>query len=326
MAESHRTLRVLVAVHAGSVLLAAGLVVLGGGPWPATVLVNLVHALGLGGLLVAALCAWRRWRRLALLELGCAACGLLLVAQPTREAPPATGDALTVLTFNLGVGLADAADVARRLEEVEPDVVLLQELTRGVSARLDRLLAARYPHRALFPGGVDGKGIVSRLPLAEVERFVLEEGRSYLRVEVDAGGAAPVTVVCVHFSPALGVLGLGSAAGRDLVTIAAELASAPSAILAGDFNSTWRSGVSGHLRGLGLTEAFETAGGEPAFTFPVFGRYFGLPIGRFLRVDQVWTTADRVATEAIVGPDLGSDHLPLLVRLATAAPREGGAN
>ena len=83
-------------------------------------------------------------------------------------------------------------------------------------------------------------------------------------------------------------------------------------LIAGDFNSTWRSGVCTWLERHGWREAYRLRGQERAFTFPVFGRYFGLPLGRFLRVDQIWCGAGLEPIGAWIPGDVGSDHRPIL--------------
>jgi len=41
-----------------------------------------------------------------------------------------------------------------------------------------------------------------------------------------------------------------------------------------------------------------------------------MPMLPFLRVDYIWSTPDLTALAAWLGEDAGSDHLPVLARLA----------
>jgi endonuclease/exonuclease/phosphatase (EEP) superfamily protein YafD len=318
-----------VVLHGALVLATAGAVFLlpGGAPWPLTLPANLLHVLGLAALAFLPVCVARRWARTAVLQLAALAVGvacLLGGRGAAGVAPAEDAEVLRVVSLNLGVGLAESDDIARLLAETDADVAILQELTTGVAAGLERDAAAAYPHRALRPGGVNGKGVLSRHPIVDAETVVLEEGRSHLRCTLDVDGT-PVEVFDVHFSPALGVFGMGAADGRDLARIAASEERAERVLIAGDFNSTWRSGVSAWLEGAGWREAFRESGAGPAFTFPVFGRYFGFPVGRFLRIDQVWCSPGLRPVSARVGPDVGSDHRPLVTAFAVVEPsgREG---
>lgn len=312
-----------VAAH-GALVVLTGLALLlpGGAPWPLTGPANLLLPLAVPAPLLLVACVRRRARVAALAQAGATAVALALVAEPAwrslaREGPSGDGPDLTVLALNLGVGLAEADDVAALCERERPDLVVLLELTRGVAAELSARLAEAYPHRAFHPGGVDGKGVLSRHPILSEELFALEQGRPYLRCRVRVDGRE-VELVALHLAPSIGLLGSASAAGRDLAAIAASLDPRGASLLVGDFNSTQRSGAHARLERRGFREAFDAAGRGFGFTFPVFGRYFGLPVGRFLRVDQVWFGAGLAAASARAGPDVGSDHLPLRADLRFA--------
>ena len=77
-------------------------------------------------------------------------------------APSETPNELLVVSVNLGVGLAEPDDIRALLTRHPGDIVLLQELTTGVAARLASDLATEYPYRVFHPGGVNGRGILSR--------------------------------------------------------------------------------------------------------------------------------------------------------------------
>ncbi len=307
-------------LHAAFVVLIALLVRLPSGPpWPLTAPANLLHVLALPAPALFLACLVRRRPIAAAAQL------LALVVAVGSFWPRGTELAqqlhadvdLRVTTFNLGVGLAQAHDVAAFLAAHDPDVVVLLELTRGVAAGLSEEVRASHPHQALYPGGIDGKGVLSKHPILSEERFTLEQGRSYLRCQLVADGRE-VELVAVHSAPSIGFLGRACAAGRDLETLASSLDPRLARLLVGDFNTTDRSGTCARLRSLGLEDAWRV-GASPGFTFPVFGRYFGLPIGRFLRIDQVWHGAGLVPLRAVSGPDLGSDHLPVSVDFSFAA-------
>ena len=111
------------------------------------------------------------------------------------------------------------------------------------------------------------------------------------------------------------------------------MAADPPAVLLGDLNLTARHPVYARLRGAGLRDAFRDAGRGRGATLPMRPGHSGrlrrgwrgprpgpVPL---LRVDYVWHTPDLGALDCWVGPDAGSDHLPVLARLALGGgPRE----
>ena len=116
---------------------------------------------------------------------------------------------------------------------------------------------------------------------------------------------------------------------RQIVSLA-RLASANRrpAVLMGDFNMTARhavlrpaapAGAAGRVPG-----GRAGAGGHPAAAHGALAQSPAHPAAGprvpgllpLARVDYIWHTADLVALEAWVGADAGSDHLPVLARLA----------
>jgi hypothetical protein len=65
---------------------------------------------------------------------------------------------LTVMTYNVGNGLADPARLATLLPETEADIVGLQELAAVQAELLVDVLGGMYPYKVLVPTGFSGKG------------------------------------------------------------------------------------------------------------------------------------------------------------------------
>jgi endonuclease/exonuclease/phosphatase (EEP) superfamily protein YafD len=100
------------------------------------------------------------------------------------------------------------------------------------------------------------------------------------------------------------------------------IAHAPSVLL-GDFNMTRRNPRHGRFVAAGVADAFAVAGTGRGWTLPVrLGhtarfrhRLQGLPLRPVARVDYISYTPPLRAEATWVGPDAGSDHLPVLARL-----------
>lgn len=294
-------------------------------PWPLTVVQNLVHlllALSLPSLALALF--FRRFGR-ASLHLLSLLLGVALFAPRPGPPPEAQAQAaeLSVVVFNLGDQLAWEDPTLSFLRESAADVVGLVEVSDAMAARFESELAELFPFQVLHPGGLEGKAILSRHPIAASEHFALEEGRRYLRATVRVDGRE-LEFLVVHYSPSIGFFGGRCAAGRDLRRLAQFLSKERPGLMVGDFNLTERSSEHRLLESFGLTDAFAASGEGPGFTFPMFGRYFKVPIGRFLRIDYAFSTDELIPLEARVGPDLGSDHRPLhcAYRWSELAPPE----
>lgn len=309
-----------------------GLWLVTGPPWPLTLAANLVHVAGAGALVAAPLC-WRSGARaLAALQLGAVA--VVAVALSIRwshgpsdlradESSIARRDApggasrpreLRLLTYNLGTDLAVGDRLAQGLARSGADVIALQELSHENAALLDGALGERYPHRVLHPAGIPGRGLFSTWPIVASEWIEDTQVRRHLRVELDVDGRA-LTVWVLHLSMQMSFLGRATDAAADLDRILARAGGDGAVVLCGDFNTTERSADWRRVRAAGFEDAFRAAGRGPGFTFPIGNRYLGIPAPTCVRIDYVWIGRALAARRAWVGPDLGSDHLPVLADL-----------
>jgi len=231
---------------------------------------------------------------------------------------------LKILTFNLGHRRSTAREIVRALGESEADVVALQEVGPHHAVAIGMELARAYPHQVMDGLGIDGMGLLSRYPIVEHEFFTLSSPRAHLRVRLDADGRA-LEVLDVHAMVWVGFFGRVAPGAGDLTELAARALASSPAVLVGDLNTWPGSGVYRILERAGLRDAFADVSEAPGFTFPVFGRYRGLPLPPFLRLDYVWTTPDLCCVRAEVGRTAGSDHLPVLAELAWADARDDEA-
>ncbi len=120
-----------------------------------------------------------------------------------------------------------------------------------------------------------------------------------------------------------------AAAAAQIDALAAlAVASAP-ALLLGDFNFTPRHPMYRRLTLIGLQDAFAVDGQGRSRTLParigpssrINHRLHWIPLPPVTRVDYIWHTTFITAQAASVGPDGGSDHLPVLARLSIAPRR-----
>ncbi|QDU68615.1 endonuclease/exonuclease/phosphatase family protein [Engelhardtia mirabilis] len=281
---------------------------------------NLLHVgVALGAVLgIDALRQGRRWLGWTLLlnpiVLGAWWAPRILAPQGLKAAPLGASADLQVVAWNLGSAVASPDDAASWIAEQDADVVALCELNAQVAAELVARLSERYPYRVLHPLGVPGRGVLSRFPIVETEFFHLEGERAHLDVTLDVNGR-PLRLTVVHLSLFAALLGRADGSVRDLGPLTDGLLASPPGLLLGDFNSSETSAVYARLAASGLVNTFREAGEGLGFSFPLPGRYKGLPLPPIVRIDHVWRTPGLVARRAKVGSDGGADHLPLIVDL-----------
>jgi endonuclease/exonuclease/phosphatase (EEP) superfamily protein YafD len=236
------------------------------------------------------------------------------VLVPPSEPTPARGPTLVLLSFNVGAGLATYGEIVKLLRDENADVVLIQELTGDQERALANDLLDLYPHRDLHGLGIDGLGVLSKFPLVERELFRLSSPRPYQRVVLDVRGER-MTIFHVHPGLFRLLCGPWSSDAGDFERLAGAAQGLSPALIAGDLNATENMDPCVILERAGLRDAFREAGRGLGLTFPVPGRYRGLPLPPFVRIDFVWHTEAFRCRDARVLPAAGSDHFPLRVTL-----------
>jgi vancomycin resistance protein VanJ len=251
---------------------------------------------------------------------------------PRMSAPTGVRPELTVMTFNVLAWNRQYAATAGVILAEAPDVVAVQELDPLAAVALLRLLADQYPHRALQPyPSPSGAGVFSRHPLRDAEAFRLgvAGGHWSQRMVVEAP-SGPLTLFNVHTRiPRLcwerrcglaGVLPTFSAerCREDVRRLARLLDEVDGPLLVmGDFNMTEYSAHYRLVRAR-LTDAYRAVGWGFGHTFPRLGSFpHGLPVPwPMVRLDYVWHSAHFRPLSARLGRAGGSDHHPVIVRLA----------
>ena len=252
-----------------------------------------------------------RWRMLAsALTVPLLVANLLGLADywPSREARADTDDDFRLLTANLDRHNDDSARFVALVRELEPDAIVLLEVTPAWSDALVTL-ARDYPAQHLVPReDAFGIGLMSRAPLAAVET-------------VDLGGAPAVDAA------------LWLRDGRRLRLVGAHLwtpvsrarAGARNAqlealgdltgglseplVVTGDFNITPYSPVlSAWLAATGLVDPRRGRGF--AMTWPVGFPVLGIPI------DHSFVNEHVMASEPRRSAAFGSDHFAIMTSLS----------
>jgi len=232
------------------------------------------------------------------------------------------------MTYNVANGLARPGELLPLLRDSGADVVALQELAVDQSEAIASELSDVYPHMSLFPGGIPGKGLLSRFPIESEDLIELHPERPDLKVRVVFNGI-PLTFLVAHPPPPTlhyrGLVQRPHALMQLQSLLHLTHAGGPSVLL-GDFNLHQRHHVYANIRDSGLTDAFAAVGRGMGQTLPkrmarwaYQGNRFGnVTLPAMIRIDYVCHTHHLRSLEAWVGDHGGSDRLPVLARLTLA--------
>jgi endonuclease/exonuclease/phosphatase (EEP) superfamily protein YafD len=243
----------------------------------------------------------------------------------TKDSPFSTSNRFRVISFNAQGGRCDLQSFANFAEQWGADVIVFQESNA-------QLFKAHFPAGWEWGNGEGGSLIASRHPIVDL-KFVKHHGLlelgSCLAADLQVGEYV-VRVGAVHLpTPREGLEALVHRDVRFIAAMANErqrrIAISKEAaeflvqehaadVVAGDFNLPIESLIFQDYWGA-LTDAFSAAGFGLGYT--KYTRWHGV------RIDHVLIRNTNIGViSATVGPDVGSDHRPLLVELALPPPRK----
>jgi len=223
---------------------------------------------------------------------------------------------VSVMTYNIQSGFArdnrwSLEETARTIEAAQPDIVILQEVSRGwlVANGADNLLwlSRRLGMQAAWgpasSDGLWGNAILTRAPIraAEYRRFSRTQNlrRSALAVQIEADGGS-LWVIGTHLDNPRGAGAVRLAQTEELL---AFWGGRTPIVLAGDLNAEPNDAVIARLLEAGLVDV--AAGLGPEATTSEDGR----------RIDYVLVSPEITVVAAQVIDRWSSDHRPMVAML-----------
>jgi endonuclease/exonuclease/phosphatase (EEP) superfamily protein YafD len=244
----------------------------------------------------------------ALALVNVAVLGIPLTASATAASGAHAQGSLRLVVANVEVGNTDFAAVGRLVAQTHPDVFGVTELTPAMAHHLARELPRYHVRLVETRGGAYGIGVFSRVPLhsARVVHFPADGGPPTVVAHVVVAGK-PVTLVVTHVHTPFA----GSIHVRHLEALAAARPSlGQRVVVCGDFNTPpW----SGPLRDFAADARLRDLYGSRAwsgYSWPTWSSLLRVPL------DNCFVSSGVVVTAHHDGPDVGSDHRPLIVDLA----------
>jgi endonuclease/exonuclease/phosphatase (EEP) superfamily protein YafD len=244
-----------------------------------------------------------------------------------RSAPPASGTAIRVMTFNQLFTNERAADIIKEIRTQGADLVGLQEFSEPVAEAVKKELIGEYPYQYLEPGNQSGLGLISRYPFQTNSHDESGHGQ---RVTIQLGGQT-ITIISLHLA-APSIEAHKSRTLWSLPVVTGYDASAPNReidrlvqgvdridgplIVMGDFNTSDREPHYAKLAAR-MHDAFRETNWGFGFTFPDHKRIgpvtFPFPL---IRNDYVWSKGGILPEAAHVEcNNTGADHCFLIADL-----------
>ncbi len=244
-----------------------------------------------------------------------------------ESAPPPVAPAgpdLTVMTFNIRAGFArdgiwNLERTARTIEEQAPDVVVLQEVSRGWLGRtgtdevlwLRRRLGMQVVFGAATDDGLWGNALLTRLPIEHTERrrFGVNRNlqRSALMVQLQTRSGA-AWVLTTHLAAPQDAGAVRLAQAREMLAL---VGGRRPALIMGDLNADPDSPELHLLSGAGFVDLGRTFGS---------GAHTSVD---YRRIDYILATREWEPLEVRIVEVATSDHRPVVakVRLSGSGQR-----
>ena len=222
-------------------------------------------------------------------------------AASSRPAQPA----LRLVVANVEVGNRDFAAVRRLVAQTRPDLFGVTELTPIMARQLGEQLPGYRTSVVEARKDAYGIGVYSRVPLlsAKVVRFP-SDGPATVVARLRVSGQT-VTVVVTHVHTPFA----GSIHVRQLEALAAAARSqlGKRVVVCGDFNTPpWTGPLRRFAAHAGLRDVYGSRAWA-GYSWPTWGSFLRVPL------DNCFVGNGVAVTDHHDGPNVGSDHRPLVV-------------
>lgn len=234
------------------------------------------------------------------------------------DAPHGSSTPLRALLINVNTRSGDPDRVARALRQLDPDLIVLEEVSRNWLSSLSGAVRP-WPHSVSVPRDDNfGIALYSKLPFSTNEiREIGEAGVPSIIAELVCPGGR-FTVIATHPVPPAGAeyTRLRNEQIGRLAEVTAQVKTP--VLLMGDLNLTpWHWQFKRLVERSGLRDS--SRGQGPTATWPTFLPLLLIPLDHCLHSPEI-----QVLRKGR-GPRVGSDHYPLVVDFAIRPPQAGMA-
>lgn len=230
--------------------------------------------------------------------------------------PPPWEPVYRALLFNIACDNTSYGEVRELLRAVRPDFFVICELTPSWERELEPL-REYYPHAALRPAPKDddgfGIGIYSRIPMRDAQIQQLDGIGWPSAVATLSLAEGPLKLIGTHAPPPSNPRDASKRNAQMLAVAQRAASSGGHVLLLGDLNCTsWSPAFADLLHEGKLRDSRYGFGLQPSW--PTMNPLLRITIDHCLVSPQI------VVHKRWIGPDLGSDHFPVIVEFSLRSP------
>jgi len=225
-----------------------------------------------------------------------------------HSATPEGAHSLRAMLLNVNTRLGDSKRVKQVVREVDPDILVLEEISSQWISDL-AWLTHSHPYSVTQPREDNfGIGLFSKLPLTQSKIAYIGSAEVPSILATVETGRTNLRVIATHPLPPAGPA-YSQWRNELLDQLPDYTRSSLPLVLLGDLNVTpWSYHFRRLLRRSGLIDSSKGRGIQP--TWPSYNPLLRIPI------DHCLHSPDVVVLSKEVGADVGSDHFPVIVDLA----------
>lgn len=223
---------------------------------------------------------------------------------------------IKLISANLERGNKDYIATTNCFTKGDADIIAIQELEPEMAKQLLKNLPQYKNYKLVVPpdGGCAGMGILSKWHIKEAEHIVVESGFPivYAVVETNSGD---LLVIDIHpYPPVQEICWKLQGDFFNSVNSIIEAHKGLPVVVLGDANSNpWSCRLKNFIEKAGLTDTelgFGIQGSWPSGLTPLLR----------IPIDHCFLKGNLAATKRYLGPETGSDHLPVFIELARTKP------
>ncbi|PKL43474.1 MAG: hypothetical protein CVV41_10470 [Candidatus Riflebacteria bacterium HGW-Riflebacteria-1] len=225
-----------------------------------------------------------------------------------QNTPPAGSPPLRAVLVNVNTRLGDPAKISEFIRNTNPDIIVLEETNSKWLSDL-AWLHTSYPHSLAEPRDDNfGIALFSRLPFAESTVINLPGIGVPSILAVVKTEQGDLHILATHPLPPVSSEYAGLR-NDQLEQLPKYVDSAQPTLLIGDLNLTpWSYNFRKLLRETGLRDSSQGYGVQPSW--PNNNPFLRIPL------DHILHSPDIVVLRRAIGPDVKSDHFPVIVDFA----------
>lgn len=219
---------------------------------------------------------------------------------------------IRILFSNVNIYNTNYKSLSHFIMDMSPDLIALEEINERWTNDLSPVLAGYPYYKIVLRDDGFGIGIYSKIPFQNLDiKYFGEVGVPSIAGEFMWENQA-VSLLFTHPVPPTGGNHLRWR-NEQLANIAALSSLNKNIILLGDLNTTsWSGAFQNLIKQLGLKDSRRGFGLQTSW--PSFLPYIGVTI------DHCLVSKNIVVVNRTVGPNIGSDHLPVFIQLAIPTP------